>query len=225
MSVVLCGTMGYLIGMVNPAYLFGRAKGFDIRKRGSGNAGATNVTLVMGKAYGLLCALLDIIKSFAAYKVAKMLFPMMTFAGVLAGCACVLGHIFPAWMGFSGGKGLACLAGLVLAYDTAVFLLMLAAEIVLALAVNYICVMPLTACVAFPVIYVIQTGNIVGMLLLVTLIPVVYYKHLPNLRRIKTGQEARLSWLWDAKKEEARLKERFTDSEWKQISIKSDHNE
>ena len=212
--------MGYLLGMVNPAYIFGRLRGFDIRQRGSCNAGATNVTLIMGKLAGLICALLDIFKSYAAYKLAKWLFPMLSFAGVLAGCACVLGHIFPAWMQFSGGKGLACIGGLILAYDKKVFALMLLAEIVLALIVNYIIVVPLSAVVVFPALYLLQTGEVIGTLLLLALIPVVYYKHLPNIRRLMKGQEARLSWLWSPEKEEARLKESIPDAEWKRLYMK-----
>lgn len=214
--------MGYLFGMFNPAYIFGRLRGFDIRRRGSGNAGATNVTLVMGKAAGSLCAALDIFKSFIAYKLAKLLFPALTYAGILAGCACVIGHIFPAWMNFAGGKGLASMAGLVLAYDARLFLCLLVIEVLLALIVNYICVMPLSLCVIFPAIYALQTGNPIGTLLLAALIPVIVYKHLPNIRRILAGQEAHVSWLWNAKKEEARLKERFSEQEWKKIYRKAD---
>ena len=220
MSIALCGTMGYLLGMVNQAYIIGRLRVFDILQRGSCNAGATNVTLIMGKLAGLICALLDIFKSYAAYKLAKWLFPMLSFAGVLAGCACVLGHIFPAWMQFSGGKGLACIGGLILAYDKKVFALMLLAEIVLALIVNYIIVVPLSAVVVFPALYLLQTGEVIGTLLLLALIPVVYYKHLPNIRRLMKGQEARLSWLWSPEKEEARLKESIPDAEWKRLYMK-----
>lgn len=222
MHVVFCGTMGYLLGSINPAYIFGKLRGFDIRKRGSGNAGATNVTLVMGKAVGLVCALLDIFKSFIAYRLAKALFPLSVFAGVLSGCACILGHIFPVWMGFAGGKGLACIGGLILAYNWKLFLLLLAMEIILALVTNYICVMALSITLIFPVIYAVQTGDVTGTLLLCTLIPVVYYKHLPNIRRILSGREARLSWLWNAKAEEDRLKAKYDDQEWDRISLKAD---
>jgi len=222
MHVVFCGAMGYLLGSINPAYIFGKLRGFDIRKRGSGNAGATNVTLVMGKAVGLVCALLDIFKSFIAYRLAKALFPLSAFAGVLAGCACILGHIFPVWMGFAGGKGLACIGGLILAYNWKLFLLLLAMEIILALITNYICVMALSITLIFPVIYAVQTGDVTGTLLLCTLIPVVYYKHLPNIRRILSGREARLSWLWNAKAEEDRLKAKYDDQEWDRISLKAD---
>lgn len=214
--------MGYLFGMFNPAYIFGRLRGFDIRGRGSGNAGATNVTMVMGKATGALCAALDILKSFIAYRLAKLLFPALTYAGILAGCACVIGHIFPAWMHFAGGKGLASMAGLVLAYNAKLFLLLLVIEVLLALLVNYICVMPLSLCVVFPAIYALQTGNLTGTLILMALIPVIVYKHLPNIRRIIAGQEAHVSWLWNAKAEEARLKARFSEQEWKKIYRKAD---
>ena len=221
MDILLSSAAGYLIGMVNPAYIFGRLRGFDIRGRGSGNAGATNVTLVMGKAAGLLCMFLDILKSFIAYRLAKALFPARVCAGIIAGVACILGHIFPLWMGFSGGKGLACIGGLVLAYNWRLFLLMLAAEILLVLIFQYICIMPISVSIVFPIVYSTQTGDAAGTLALVALIPVIVYKHLPNLRRILSGQEARISWLWNAEKEEARLKERFTDQEWKRIYRKA----
>lgn len=221
MNVLLCGAAGYLIGTINPAYIFGKLHGFDIRKRGSGNAGATNVTLVMGKAAGLLCALIDIFKSFIAYRLAKLLFPMLTFAGMLAGTACVIGHIFPVWMNFAGGKGLACIGGLVLAYDWRLFLLLLTLEILLVLILQYICVMPLSVSVIFPIIYGKQTGDLAGTALLCALIPVIVYKHLPNLRRIAAGQEARISWLWNAKKEEERLQQKFSEQEWKEIYRKA----
>ena len=221
MHLVFCGAMGYLLGSINPAYIFGKLRGFDIRNRGSGNAGATNVTLVIGKAAGLLCALLDIFKSYAAYKLARILFPLLTYAGILAGCCCVLGHIFPVWMNFAGGKGLACIGGLILAYDVKLFFILLLAEVLLTLITQYICVMPLSICVIFPAIYAYQTGSWIGTLILASLIPVVIYKHLPNIRRILTGQEARISWLWNAEREEARLKERFSDQEWNRIYRKA----
>ena len=223
MNVILCGAMGYLIGTINPAYIIGRCKGVDIRKYGSGNAGATNATLIMGKAIGFFCAIMDIFKAFAAYKLAKMIFPMLTFAGALAGCACVLGHIFPVWMGFAGGKGLACIGGVILAHDWELFLLLLMAEILLTLVVGYICVMALSVSVIFPVIYGFTTRDLMGMTILASLIPVIIYKHLPNIRRILEGREARISWLWNAEKEEARLQKRYTDGEWKQIYKKTYH--
>ena len=223
MDMILCAAMGYLMGSVNPAYIIGKTRGVDIRRHGSGNAGATNATLIMGKAVGLFCALFDIFKAFAAYRLAKKLFPLLAFAGALSGMFCVLGHIFPVWMGFAGGKGLACLGGLVLGHSWKLFLAMLIAEILLTLAVGYICVMALTVSVVFPVIYGLSTRDLTGALILAALIPVVYYKHLPNLKRIFEGREARISWLWNAEAEEARLEKQYSGSEWKQIYKKTYH--
>lgn len=221
MDTVLCAGMGYLIGTFNPSYLIGRIKGVDIRRHGSGNAGATNATLIMGKAIGLLCALLDIFKAYTAYKLARALFPLLTFAGALAGCACIVGHIFPVWMGFAGGKGLACIGGVILAHNWKLFLALLLAEILLTLLVGYICVMALSVSVIFPVIYGVTTRDLTGALILSALIPVVYYKHMPNIRRIIEGREARISWLWNAEKEEARLQKLYTDDEWNEIYKKT----
>ena len=68
MEAAVCVAVGYFIGTVNPAYYFGKRKGFDIRKRGSGNAGATNATLTMGSLIGAFCAILDIIKAYPQYR-------------------------------------------------------------------------------------------------------------------------------------------------------------
>ncbi len=225
MSFLLCASMGYLIGNINPSYIWGLLRGFDIRGRGSGNAGASNATMVMGKAVGGICALLDIFKSYFAYRLARMLFPTLVYASVLASVCCVLGHIFPFWMKFNGGKGLASMGGMVLAHDWRLFLILLIAEVALALIVNYICVMPLSLCLIFPVIYGVQTQDIMGVFLLLALIPVVFYKHLPNLQRIAAGKEVRVSWLWNANAEEARVRDKFSDDEWKRVYQKADQKD
>ena len=149
MKTLACMTIGYFIGTINPAFLFSKMKGFDVRERGSGNAGATNAFLTIGKICGMLCALLDILKAFLAFKICKILFPAVQYAGILAGSVCVLGHIFPVWMGFRGGKGLACLGGLVLAYNWKLFCVMLVLEVVLTLMVNYICFMAMSTSILF----------------------------------------------------------------------------
>ena len=217
MNVMLCAGMGYLLGLINPAYIFGRFHGLDVRKVGSKNAGATNATMIMGKKTGFLCMLIDVFKAFTAYKAAVRLFPMLTFAGILAGVACILGHIFPAWMHFSGGKGLACMLGMMLAHDWKLFLALFIAAVVLVLMAGYICLMALTLSVAFPAVYVMTTCDLIGFAILLLLIPVVVYKHLPNIRRIIEGGEMRVSWLWNAKAEEARVKKHFSSEEWNSL--------
>lgn len=216
-SVTFCAVMGYLLGMINPAYILGRLHGFDIRRYGSGNAGATNATMIMGKKTGVLCMLVDVFKAFAAYRIAAKLFPMISFAGVVAGTACILGHIFPVYMHFYGGKGLACMLGMMLAHNWKLFLALLVAEVLLVLMMGYICAMALSLSVVFPAAYLMTTGDFVGMCVLALLIPVVVYKHLPNIRRILAGQEMRISWLWNMQAEEARIRAHYSQQEWTRL--------
>jgi len=205
MEAIVCAGLGYLIGSINPAYLFSRLRGFDIRHRGSGNAGATNVLLTVGKLAGVLCALLDILKAFCAYRLGKRLFPMLQFAGILAGAFCILGHIFPVWMGFHGGKGLACIGGMILAHNWKIFLIMLLFEIILTLAVNYICVMAMSASILFTVVYAWTTHDWIGTAVLAAVAVVVQFKHIENVKRIMQGTEFHVSYLWDKEAEIKRL--------------------
>ncbi len=210
MSYLLSAVMGYLVGTVNPAFILAKLHGFDIREKGSRNAGASNALLLFGKARGALCAVFDIAKAaFIIWLTGHIFAPINTFAVTAA--ACILGHIFPFYMRFKGGKGLACIAGTVLAYDLRVFAVMLAAELVIALATNYICFIPITASVSFPVVYGVMDRDIWGALLLALVAVVVFCKHLVNLRRIRVGREARISYLWSRDKETARLKENYGD--------------
>ena len=205
MPIVLSSLIGYLLGGINPAYLIAKNKGFDIRKRGSGNAGASNAVITMGKKIGIISALLDIIKAFIAVKIAEWLFPMVQMAKVLAGLSCIMGHIFPVFLKFRGGKGLASLGGVILAFHPIVFCMMLAVEIVIVLVVDYICIVPITASIAFPIIYGSMTGDSLGTVLYSLLAIVIFYKHIDNLKRIHNGTEAHFSFLWRRKKEIERL--------------------
>lgn len=217
MYAIPAALLGYFVGTFNPAYFFGKLKGFDVRTRGSGNAGATNAMLTMGKVMGVLCALLDILKAFAAYKLAKLLLPQMQFAGILAGAACILGHIFPVWMGFKGGKGLACLGGMILAYNWKLFCVLLAVEVVLTLIVNYICFMPMSASVAFTLIYALTAADLVGTIALLVVTVVIQCKHIENVKRIREGTEFHVSYLWNKEAEIQRLVDKMGDDRLDEI--------
>lgn len=108
-----CAGLGYLLGSFPTGYLVGRWHGLDIRQHGSGVTGATNVTRMLGKKAGALVFLADAVKGwlsvFAAHAVAGS-----AFADVLAGFFCILGHNFPVWLGFRGGKGISTSAGVML---------------------------------------------------------------------------------------------------------------
>lgn len=219
-KILLCILFGYLIGGINPSYIIGRLRGFDIRKRGSGNAGASNAVIVMGKAIGVSTAIFDILKATAAYWLATLIpiFSDLTFAAEIAGVACILGHMFPVYMKFRGGKGLACLGGVLLAMDWRFFLAILATEILLCILVNYICIVPITASIVTPIAYglfgsqgvahwfIKAENGWAGAAILSIATVAMLCRHIQNIRRIARGTEMHFNYLWI--NEEAKIAER-----------------
>lgn len=206
MQVVLCSLIGYLFGNINAAYIISKLRGFDIRDRGSGNAGASNVIITIGKKAGLITAVFDITKAAVASSVAAYLFPRIRFAHILGGSSCIIGHIFPVFMKFHGGKGLACLAGMILSYDPHIFLLLLMIEMILGFGIDYICVVPTTGSMLFTGIYAFMTGDAAGTTILAAVSMIILYKHIENLHRIQLGTEAHISFLWKKDQEIERIK-------------------
>jgi glycerol-3-phosphate acyltransferase PlsY len=212
-KILLCILFGYLIGSINPSYIVARLKGFDIRKKGSGNAGASNALITMGKKVGILMALLDIAKATACYLLAPLIFRDVALAAELAGVACMLGHMFPIYMGFKGGKGLACLGGVLLGIDWRLFLLLLAAEILLCVWVDYICIVPITASILIPILYglfgakgpapwlLFANNGWTGAAVLFVATAAILYRHIQNIHRISYGGEMHLSYMWSKDKE------------------------
>ncbi len=118
---VLCVVGGYLLGCIQTSYIIGRMKGIDIREHGSGNAGTTNTLRVLGKKYGAIVFIVDCLKCVAATLIAYFIFkdshPEMVYLFKLyAGFGCVLGHNFPFYLGFRGGKGIAATGGLIASF-------------------------------------------------------------------------------------------------------------
>ena len=216
MHLLWCFLIGYGLGIINPAFIIGKIKGFDVRRRGSGNAGGSNALITMGKAIGFLCILLDIGKAFLAVKLTGLLFPGLPLVFPVTAAACILGHMFPFYMGFSGGKGLACIGGCLLAYSPLWFLILLAAEAALALAVNYICVVPISASVLLPVLYGFHAHDPLGAVILGVVGVAIILKHVENIRRILNGTELHLSYLWNKDKETKRQEAAIALEEEKQ---------
>ena len=205
MQVFLCMLIGYFFGNINPAFIISKFKGFDIRQRGSGNAGASNAVITIGKKAGLFVAFFDIFNAVAASLIACYLFPQIRFAKILSGACCILGHIFPVLMKFHGGKGLASLGGTILAFNPLVFVLLLAFEIILGFSVNYVCVVPVTGSIIFTLIYAIMTKDAVGTCILSVISLIIVIKHIENFKRIQNGTEAHISILWKREQEIARI--------------------
>ncbi len=181
--------LGYLIGCVNPAWIISRRKKRELRREGTKNLGATNVFLTIGKFSGVFVMLLDIGKAFFAVVIAKALFPLYPYAGVLAGAAVMLGHMFPFSLGFKGGKGSSCLAGVVIALDCKIFLILLLLGIAIAFLVNYPWALPVSAAVIFPFAYATATQSSMNLAILLFPSVCLILKHTENYRRVHEGTE------------------------------------
>ena len=196
-AVLGCCVIGYLLGNINPAFVFARLKGYDPRVDGSGNAGASNAFILAGKTAFFATAILDILKAFLACRLCRSLFPSLPVAEQIGGAACILGHMFPAALRFRGGKGLASLGGVILSWDWRAFLALLALAILIAFLTNYICFVAPTMSLLFPALYYARTRYLpAALVLLIPAIPI-FFKHAENIRRIREGTEVRMSYLWN----------------------------
>ena len=183
---------GYLLGSLNPASLLSKIKKKDLRLVGTKNLGATNVAFTFGKGFGALVMLFDLFKAAASYKIFELIFPSVSFIGMTAGVFAVVGHRFPFYLSFHGGKGLASFGGLVLAYSPSLFFCMLFLALVLMLAVNYGVAMPLFAAVAFPASVAVLDKNILAFLLAFFASILLVVKFLPNLKRARLGEDKKV---------------------------------
>lgn len=201
---ILAVIVGYGFGLFQTAYILGRMHGIDIREQGSGNAGTTNALRTLGKKAGLIVLIGDILKAVAAFFVGKFLIsllapPLAPVLGLYAGIGCILGHCFPFYMGFRGGKGIASMAGLVLAFSWKLFLIGILVFIVVFLISHYVSLASLLATFAFLV-----AAIILGMLgrlgipmnlypemcvLIGVLVAVAWFQHRGNIGRLIAGTE------------------------------------
>src|SRR5438105_207247 len=153
----------YLLGSIPFGYVAGRIAGIDIRKRGSGNVGATNVIRTLGKGYGYPVFVADFLKGFGAVKmsmlIAARLHPCNSseMFGIVAAISSVLGHSFPVWLHFKGGKGVATSAGALFGLAPGAALAGAAVWILTFFVTRYVSVASIVAASALPVIILITT--------------------------------------------------------------------
>ena len=187
----LIALIGYLLGSLNLAALIAKLKGVDLRAGGSGNPGTSNALTLMGWKVGVLVGAHDIGKGVLAVCLCRLLFPAAPYAGALAGVACVLGHIYPFYMGFRGGKGFAAYLGMTLALNWRFALGLLLAIVLLVLITDYIVVGTMTTVISFPAFCAVTHHYAVALLLCVAS-AVIIYKHRVNLVRIANGTEIKV---------------------------------
>ena len=186
---LIIALMGYLFGCSNLAFFMGKAKGFDIRSHGSNNAGASNATVTMGLKAGILVGLHDVAKSCIAALLASFLFPAVQGAAAVAGAAAVIGHIFPFYLNFQGGKGFASFIGMILAMDWKFFLAILLAVLLITLISDYIVLGTFTTIISFPIYLFINHGGMIVISAVVFASLVIFLKHFVNIKRLFTGEE------------------------------------
>lgn len=200
LPVVLCiyvalAVTGYVIGGLHPAYLFGRLRGIDIREHGSKNSGASNAMLTMGWRIGVLVGLLDILKGFVPVLVTMVLIrkfevtDSLYLAPVIIGVATVVGHVYSYLMHFRGGKGFATFFGMAVALCPPFFVCMGLAIIIITWLSDYIVIATITSVVSFPIITYFMTHSWLTVVILLVASGLIFWKHIPNLKRIARGTE------------------------------------
>src|SRR5215475_2323551 len=195
----------YLLGSIPFGYLAGRLAGADIRRAGSGNVGATNVVRVLGKRYGYPVLVLDVLKGFAAVKISMLLAPgrppewnSPEIFGILAAVSSILGHLYPPWLKFKGGKGVATSAGALLALTPVATLIGVVVWIIVFWLSRYVSLASVTAAVVLPMVILgitWQDQNKAKPLVLASacVAAIVIWRHRSNLYRLMRGNEPRFT--------------------------------
>lgn len=189
MHAVLSLVIGYLIGCISPAKLVGKRKNVNLKEVGTGNLGATNTALVLGRKAGYVVLTFDIFKSYISYKLAKVIFPQLMVAGIIACIGVILGHAFPVFNNFQGGKGLAAFGGLVLAHDPLQFAVLLTLGIIMAFLLNYGVYLAVTATALFPFFSYLRSGSFTTFAATSAASGIVLALHFGNLRRAISGED------------------------------------
>jgi glycerol-3-phosphate acyltransferase PlsY len=186
--------IGYLLGCIQSAYILGRLAGkIDIREHGSGNAGASNITSTLGLKYGVIVGLVDILKGFFAVQIVGWIYPGNLEMAYLAGLMAVTGHMFPFFLKFRGGKGVATLAGMMFGvnWKLGVFFVLLVA--IPALITDYIVSGSFTTFIALPIVTYASGYPFYLLLISLLLTAVCFYLHRGNIKRILAKEELKIS--------------------------------
>ena len=202
LAVVLAGS--YLLGSIPFGYLVGRIAGVDVRETGSGNVGATNVVRVLGKRYGYPVFVLDFLKGFGAVKIAMLLatgpspdWNSPEMFGIIAAVSSVVGHSYPPWLKFKGGKGVATSAGALFALTAVGGLIGLAIWIVIFFLTRYVSLASVTAALVLPIVIFVISRRNEGVKRIfyfsVCAAAVVVWRHRSNLFRLMRGTEPRFT--------------------------------
>ncbi|RRB03836.1 glycerol-3-phosphate 1-O-acyltransferase PlsY [Larkinella rosea] len=212
--IIATTLLAYMLGSIPTAVWYGEGFfGLDIRQYGSGNAGATNTFRVLGKRAGTIVMLIDVLKGYTATILSSLLWyfdvigthEILTFKLVF-GLVAVIGHVFPVWADFKGGKGVASLLGMVLAIHPEVAAVCIGIFLVVVIASQYVSLGSMMAALAFPVLLLLRAfGQKEHPLLIVFGVLVflfVVLTHQKNITRLLNGEENRTRLIKFRKKED-----------------------
>lgn len=197
--------LAYLVGSIPTAVMVGKAQmGIDIRDYGSGNSGATNTFRVLGKKAGIFVMIVDIFKGFAATSIPQLLFLIelnqpisidITIFQIFYGIAAVVGHIFPVYAKFKGGKGVATLLGMIIAINPLASLACITIFLIVLFTSKYVSLGSMIAALAFPFLLFIpkfnhnDPSNPILIAFGFVLFSIVVITHQKNIKRLINGEE------------------------------------
>lgn len=196
MDILLPVFLAYLLGSIPSALWIGKIfYNTDVRTKGSGNLGATNTFRVLGKTAGLIVTILDILKGTAA-----TLIPLYIDTNIhplVFGLIAVVGHMYPVFAKFKGGKAVATSGGILLGYQWPLFLVAVA---VLLIALKITKMVSLSSmilavvAVIYAIIYAVNTGDYPFLAVILVLAAFIFYRHRANIARIRAGTEPKIKW-------------------------------
>ncbi len=200
LALVLAALLGYLLGSVPWGLLIGLINGVDIRTKGSRNIGSTNVTRVLGGGWGKICFTLDCLKGLlgvllGAWLVAKMGVVSPVFAKMAGGAGAILGHCYPVWLKFKGGKGVATGGGVALGLAPYPVILALVLWVILEMRTGVVAIASLGAAAAvllLSLLFQVTGWSPVGwpvILLFACMVAIIFYRHKENIQRLLEGKE------------------------------------
>ena len=198
--------IAYLLGTLLGSLILGRLRGIDIRSMGSGNAGATNALRTQGKLFGFLVLIIDIAKGlFAVWWLPTAVLPGVGIDPDLprqwltlgCGFAVIVGHVYPVWFGFRGGKGAATVVGVIAAVDLRLLVPLFLSWFIVLLLTGYVGLATmLSGAVLVAAVYVLEPANVPLLSFCFAVAVFVVYTHRGNIARMRAGQENRVRRLW-----------------------------
>lgn len=180
---MIAAVIGYLLGCSNLAWYISKIKGIDLAAKGSGNPGTSNAVILMGWKTGVLVGAHDIGKAIIAVVAARLLFPETNYIAEVAGVATVLGHVFPFYMKFKGGKGFAAFIGMSIALDIKFAIAIVIAIVLVTVIFDYLVIGTTLTVVSLPV-YLFFTCGWIAALIVCLATAVIIFKHRENYVRI-----------------------------------------